>query len=92
MGLTLTITFTETTYVGVAVFPGDPTENFSGTYTIEGQTLTLNETGQATPELMTYSLSGTILTLSGDDSHDFSSGMGNPQEEPVTFVTLLSKQ
>ncbi len=92
MNFTLTLTFTETSYVGVALFPGDPPENFSGTYTIEGQQLTLNETGQATPELMTYSLSGTILTLSGDDSHDFSSGMGNPQEEPVTFVTLLSKQ
>ncbi len=90
MGLTITITFTETTYVGVAVFPGDPTENFSGTYTIEGQTLILNETGQLEPETMTYSLSGNVLTLSGDDdSYDFD---GDGQEELATFVMAMDKQ
>ena len=92
MDLTFTLTFTETTYVGVWDFTGEPTENFSGTYTIGGQQLTLNETGEVDPELMTYGLSGSVLTLSGDDSHDFSSGQGNPQEEPVTFVMVLNKQ
>ena len=89
MGMTLTLTFTETTYVGVWVFPGEPTENFSGTYTIEGQQLTLNETGQVDPEIMTFSLSGSVLTLSGEDSYDFDN---DQQEDPATFVMVMDKQ
>ena len=46
LGMTLSITFTETTYSGSASFPGEATETFSGTYTIEGNQLTLNETGE----------------------------------------------
>ncbi len=88
MNLTFTLTFTETSYVGVAIFPGDPTENFSGTYTINGQQLILDETGDDTPETLTYILSGTVLTLSGEDTHDFGPG----QEKPVTFVAVLNKQ
>ena len=89
MGLTLTITFTETTYTGVAIFPGEPTEDFSGTYTISGQQLTLNETGQVEPDMMTYSLSGSILTLNGDDEYDFD---GDQVEDLATFVSVLVKQ
>lgn len=93
MGMTLTITFTETDYTGVATFPGDPVENFSGTYTISGLQITTNEVGQTTPEIFTYSLVGSILTMSGDDdTYDFSNGVGNPQEEAVTFVMILNKQ
>ncbi len=89
MGLTITITFTETTYTGVVIFPGDPTDDFSGTYTIDGLTLTLNETGKGSPETMTYVLLGSTLTLNGDDVHDF---LDNGQEEAVTFVMVLDKQ
>ena len=90
MNFTLTLTFTETTYVGVAIFPGDPTENFSGTYTINGLQLMLDETGDDDElETMTYSLSGNILTLSGEDTHDFDD---DGQEIPVTFVAVLNKQ
>ena len=90
LGFTLTITFTETTYAGLASFPGDVPEDFSGTYVIEGLQLILNETGQGSPETMTHSLSGNILTLSGnDESYDFDD---DGQEEPATFVILLDKQ
>jgi hypothetical protein len=89
MGFSLTLTFTETTYAGVASFPGELQENFSGTYTIEGQTLILDEVGQDLPETMGYVLSGSVLTLTGTDSHDFTD---NQQEEPVTFVLIMNKQ
>ena len=90
MGMTTSITFTETTYAGLATFPGEPEEIFSGTYTIEGQQLTLNETGQGSPEIMTYILSGSTLTLSGaDEEWDFA---GDGQNDPVTFVMVMNKQ
>ncbi len=90
LGMTLTITFTETSYTGVVTFPGEPQEDFSGTYTIEGQSLILDEVGEVDLETMAYSLLGSILTLSGDDdSYDFDD---DGQEEPATFVTVLDKQ
>ena len=90
LGMTLAITFTETTYSGSVSFPGEVTETFSGTYTISGNQLTLNETGQGTPDIMTYSLSGNTLTLSGDDEqYDFDD---DGQEDPATFTTVLARQ
>ncbi|MCH8936230.1 MAG: lipocalin family protein [Gemmatimonadetes bacterium] len=90
LGMTLAITFTETTYSGSASFPGEVTETFSGTYTISGNQLTLNETGEGTPEIMTYTLSGNTLTLSGDDEqYDFDD---DGQDEPATFTTVLARQ
>ncbi len=90
LGLTLSITFTETTYSGTAAFDGEPTDTFSGTYTISGSQLTLNETGQGTPDTMTYTLSGNAMTLSGDDEdHDFDE---DGQDDPATFVMVLAKQ
>ena len=89
MGLTLALTFTETSYTGVWIFPGEPQEDFSGTYTIQGQQLILIEIDQVEPETMTYSLSGSILTLSGDDDYDLD---GDQMEEAVTFVAVLDKQ
>ena len=90
LGMTLAITFTEPTYSGSASFPGEVTETFSGTYTIEGNHLTLNETGEGSPEIMTYTLSGNTLTLSGDDEqYDFDD---DGQEDPATFTTVLARQ
>ena len=89
LGVTVSLTFTETDYSGIAAFPGEPTETFAGTYTIEGSQLILNETGKLEPETMTYSLSNNVLTLNGDDEYDFS---GGPQEEPATFVMVLARQ
>lgn len=89
-GLTLSITFTETSFSGTAAFPGEPTETFSGTYTISGNQLTLNETGKGTPELMTYTLLGNAMTLAGsDEEYDFDD---DGVEDPATFTMLLAKQ
>ena len=90
LGMTLSLTFTETTYSGTASFPGEVTETFSGTYTISGNQLTLNDTGEGTPEIMTYTLSANTLTLSGDDEqYDFDD---DGQDEPATFTTVLARQ
>ena len=90
LGMTLSITFTETTYSGTASFPGEATETFSGTYTISGDQLTLNETGELEPETMTYTLSGNTMTLSGlDDQYDFD---GDGVEDPASWVMVLQRQ
>ncbi len=90
MGLSLSLTITETSYAGIVTFPGEPTEDFSGTYTIDGQSLILDELGEVELETMIYSLSGSVLTLSGnDDEYDFDD---DGQDEPATFVIVLDKQ
>ena len=90
LGMTLSITFTETGYSGTADFPGEATETFSGTYTIDGNQLTLNETGQVETDTMTYALSGNTMTLSGlDEQYDFDD---DGQEDPASFVMVLAKQ
>ncbi len=90
LGLTLSITFTETTYSGTAAHTGEPTETFSGTYAINGNQLTLDETGELEPDTMTYTLSGNTMTLSGDDEdYDFDE---DGQDDPATFVMVLAKQ
>ncbi len=89
-GMALSITFTETTYSGTAAFPGDPTETFSGTYSIGASQLTLTETDQLELELMTYTLSGNAMTLSGvDELYDFD---GDGVEDPATFMMVLARQ
>lgn len=90
LGMTLSITFTETTYSGIASFPGEVAEIFSGTYTIEGNQLTLNETGKLEADTMTYTLVGDTMTLSGlDDEYDFDD---DGQEDPASWVMVLQRQ
>lgn len=90
LGMTLSITFTETTYSGTANFTGEATETFSGTYTIDGNQLTLNETGKLETDTMTYALSGNTMTLSGlDDQYDFD---GDGVEDPASWVMVLQRQ
>ncbi len=88
--MTLSLTFTETTYSGTANFTGEATETFSGTYTIEGNQLTLNETGKLETDTMTYTLVGDTMTLSGlDDEYDFD---GDGVEDPASWVMVLQRQ
>jgi hypothetical protein len=90
LGMTLSLTFTETTYSGTADFLDEVPEEFSGTYAISGNQLTLNETGELEPDMMTYTLSGNVMTLSGDDEHyDFDD---DGQDDLATFVMVLAKQ
>jgi hypothetical protein len=89
-GMTLSITFTETTYTGTSTFPGEDPEPFSGTYTIEGNQLTLNEVGELEPDTMTYTLSGNTLTFTGtDETYDFDD---DGQEDPASFTMVFQKQ
>ena len=91
--MTLSITFTETTYSGTFTFAGEVgevTEGFSGTYTIDGNQLILRETGELEPDSMTYTLSGNTMTLTGDDDeYDFDD---DGQEDPATSTLVLAKQ
>ena len=90
LGMALSLTFTETTYSGTASFPGEVAETFSGTYTISGNQLTLNETGELEPETMTYTLSGNAMTLAGnDEEYDFDN---DGVDDPATFLMALAKQ
>ncbi len=90
LGMTLSITFTETTFSGTAAFPGEATETFSGTYTISGNQMTLIETGQLEADTMTYTLSGNTMTLSGlDEQYDFD---GDGVDDPASFTMVMEKQ
>ncbi len=88
--MALSITFTETNYSGTASFPGEVAETFSGTYTISGNQLTLDEADQLEPDTMTYTLSGNAMTLAGnDEQYDFDN---DGQDDPASFTMLLAKQ
>ena len=90
LGMTLSITFTETTYSGTAGFTGEATETFSGTYTIDGNQLILMETGELETDTMAYTLSGNTMTLSGlDEQYDFD---GDGVDDPASFAMVMAKQ
>lgn len=90
LGMTLSITFTETTYSGTASFPGEAADTFSGTYTISGNQLILDEVGETELDTMTFTLSGNAMTLSGDDeSYDFDQ---DGVDDLATFMMVLAKQ
>ncbi len=61
-----------------------------GTIAINGNTLTLSETGQTSVEVFAFSLSGNTLTLTtGDDEFDFDD---NGTEEPASLRAVFQKQ
>ena len=67
-----------------------PRRTISGTYASEGNQLTLNETGKLEADMMTYTLVGDTMTLSGsDEQYDFDD---DGQDEPATFTTVLARQ
>ena len=89
-GMTLSITFTETTYSGTSTCPGEAAEPFSGTYTIDGNQLILVEVGEPGPDTMTYTLSGNTLTMTGtDEEFDFDD---DGQDDPASFTMVFLKQ
>ncbi|MFQ5652187.1 MAG: lipocalin family protein [bacterium] len=75
MSMTGTLVITETTYAwSVTVtwtFPGTPpqteTERISGTYTVDGSTLTLTEDGSGDVETAKFSRTGNRLTIEDDE-------------------------
>ncbi len=90
LGMTLSITFTETSYSGTADFLDEVPEEFFGTYTIDGNQLILMETGELETDTMAYTLSGNTMTLSGlDEQHDFD---GDGVDDPASFTMVMAKQ
>ncbi len=90
LGMALSITFTETTYSGTVNMDGGAMDTFTGTYTISGSQLILDEVGETELDTMTYTLSGNAMTLSGDDeAYDFDE---DGQEDPATFRMVFAKQ
>ena len=89
LGMTLSITFTETTMSGIMSFPGEGQELFSGTYTLSGGQITfLDSDPEEGDETFTQSLDGSILTLTFSDSFDFND---DGQETDATAVMTLTK-
>ena len=89
LGMTMSITFTETTMSGTVNFPGQDQEIFTGTYTISGgQIMFTDSDPQEGDETFTQSLDGNILTLTFSDSFDFND---DGQETAATAVMTLNK-
>ena len=75
------------TFSWTFVFPGEPTENETGTYTVSGNTMTITETGEDGPETFTILRSGDTLTLTLADTFDFTEGV----EEAAMMVIVLTR-
>ena len=87
-GASLTLVLgADETYSITFVFPGEPTEEEMGTYTVSGSTLTLSETGTGSPEAYTMSRDGDTMTLTLDDVFDFTEGI----EGAGTLVITLTR-
>ncbi len=87
MGMTFSLTFTETTMSGTITIPNVGTERFEGTYTISGNQITISDPEGT--ETLTHSLNGNILTLTSTETFDFND---DGQETPATSVITLQKQ
>ena len=75
------------TYTWAFVFPGDPTENETGTYTVSGNLMTINDSSEGSPETLTIVRSGDTLTLTLADVFDFTEGV----EVDATMVIVLTR-
>ena len=76
-GATMSLTLNaDGTFAWSFDFPGEPTEDEIGTYTVSGNTLTISESGDAEPETITIFRSGDSLTLTLDDVFDFANDIG----------------
>ncbi|HWP38708.1 MAG TPA: hypothetical protein VNL18_14275 [Gemmatimonadales bacterium] len=70
--------------------PGGAAETVTGTISVQGDTLTVSESGQGSPTRFRASRSGNTLTLdSSDEEFDFDD---NGTEEPARLVIVLVKQ
>ena len=87
-GAAMTLTMTaDGTYAWTFVFPGDPTENETGTYTVSGSTLTVTPT-DGPPEAMGILRNDDTLMLTLADIYDFD---GDQVEEDATLVITLTR-
>ena len=87
-GATMSLTLSaDGTYSWAFVFPGEPEENETGTYTVSGTTMTIADSGPGSPETFTISRDGDNMTLTGSDEFDFTEGV----EEDATMVISLTR-
>ncbi len=85
-GATMTLTLrADGTFSWTYVFPGEPTESDTGTYTVSGGTMTLFETTGS--ETIAITWNGNTMTLTMADVFDFNPGM----EEPARLVISLTR-
>jgi hypothetical protein len=73
-------------YTLTFVFPGEPNENETGTYTVSGSTLTITPPG-GSQETIGVSRNGDTMTLTLDDIYDFD----DQGEEDATLVITLTR-
>lgn len=87
-GATMTLQLSaDGTYTWNFVFPGEPDENETGTYTVSGSILTVAQTG-GSQETMGVSRNGDTMALTLDDTYDFD---GDQVEEDATLVITLTR-
>ncbi len=87
-GATMSLTLNaDGTYTWAFVFPGEPTEDETGTYTVSGNTLTTTESLENFVETMAIVRSGDTLTLTLADVFDFTEGV----EVDATMVIVLTR-
>lgn len=87
-GATMTLVLSaDGTYTWNFVFPGEPDENETGTYTVSGSILTVAQTG-GSQETMGVSRNGDTMALTLDDTYDFD---GDQVEEDATLVITLTR-
>ena len=73
------------TYSFVSVFPGEPDEDETGTYTVSGDVMTITPTGMD-PETFAVSRDGDTMTLTDSDTFDFGQGV---EEDALLVITLV---
>ncbi len=87
LGMSMTLTFTETTMSWTINFAGQEQEVFTGTYSLAGNQITMSDPIDG-DETFTFALDGNILTLTFSDTFDFNE---DGQETAATAVMTLSK-
>ena len=78
------------TYTLTFVSNVEPTENETGTYTVSGNTMTVDPTGTKGPETMTISRDGNTMMLTMDDEFDFTDD-GNSNPTAATLLITLTR-
>ena len=92
MGMTMTLTFTETTLTGRMTFAGeDGQESFTGAYSLNGSQLTFIDSvegNEAGDDIFAVTVDGNTLTLSFSETFSFGD---NEEEVEATSVMIFTK-
>ena len=87
-GTTMSLTLgADGTFSWAFGFPGEASENETGTYTVFGNTMTITEWGEGDTETITIARVGDTLTLTLEDVFDFTEGV----EVDAMMVIVLTR-